>query len=101
MINTLPGGNSGSLSGLPPNPSWGLVEIDRATDLQAAAVVVIILMIIVFIIFIKITAIIKSNKRNGFISSEGALRLSTTYDNHPSHPSTYSREDDLSIEDLI
>ena len=81
MINTIPGGNSGSLSGLPPNPSWGLVEIDRATDLQAAAVVLIILIFIVFIIFIKITAIIKSNKRNGFINSEGALRLQpTTYD---------------------
>ena len=70
MIKTFPGGNSGSLSGLPPNPSWGLVEIDRATDLQAAAVVVI--MIIVFIIFIKITALTKSNKRNSFFS--------TTYD---------------------
>ena len=39
-----------------------------------------------------------------FISSEGALRLPTTYDNHPSHPSnqsTYSCEDDFSTEDLI
>ena len=41
------------------------------------------------------------------ISIEGALRLPTTYDNHPSnsiypiHLSTYSYEDDLSIEDLI
>ena len=37
-----------------------------------------------------------------FINSEGALRLPTTYDNHPIPiPSTYSCEDDLSIEDLI
>lgn len=34
----LPSGDaSGSLSRLPPNPTWGLIEIDRATDLQAAA----------------------------------------------------------------
>ena len=47
---------------------------------------------------------------SGFISTEGALRLPTTYDNHPSNPiqsppsiqaSTYSSEDDLSIEDII
>ena len=40
-----------------------------------------------------------------YISIKGALRLPTSYDNHPiqSHPipSTYSCEDDLSIEDLI
>ena len=43
--------------------------------------------------------------KSGLIGTEGALRLPTTYDNHPipSHPipSTYSCEDDLSIEDLI
>ena len=38
---------------------------------------------------------------NLLISPEGALRLPTTYDNHPSNPSTYSREDDLSTEDLM
>ena len=44
------------------------------------------------------------------ISTKGALRLPTTYDNHPNQtqpnpipsiPSTYSCEDDLFIEDLI
>ena len=45
-------------------------------------------------------------KYNLVISTEGALRLPMTYDNHPSnptqsHPSTYSCEDDLSIEGLI
>ena len=39
--------------------------------------------------------------QNLVISTEGALMLPTTYDNHPSNPSTYSCEDDLSIEDLI
>ena len=41
-------------------------------------------------------------------STKGALRPPTAYDNHPFHPtihpirpSTYSCEDDLSIEDLI
>ena len=36
------------------------------------------------------------------ICTEGALRLPTTYDNHPiqSHPSTYSCEDDLSIDSV-
>lgn len=32
----LPSGGQ-TVSRLPPNPSWGLVEIDRATDLQASA----------------------------------------------------------------
>ena len=37
-----------------------------------------------------------------FISTEGALRLPTTYDNHPSvRPPTYSCEDDISNEDVI
>ena len=46
---------------------------------------------------------------NYIISTEGALRLPTTYDNHPSiqpnpipsHPTTYNCEDYLSIENLI
>ena len=40
---------------------------------------------------------------DNLISTKGALRLPTTYDNHPSNPipSIYSCEDDLSIEDLI
>ena len=42
-------------------------------------------------------------KPSAIITTEGALRLPTNYDNHPiqSHPSIYSWEDDLSIEDLI
>ena len=52
----------------------------------------------------------QKTKPKAFIGTEGAFRLPTTYDNHPSNPiqsspsiqaSTYSSEDDLSIEDLI
>ena len=39
----------------------------------------------------------------GVISTKDALRIPMTYDNHPipSHPSTYSIDDDLSNEDII
>ena len=48
----------------------------------------------------------KNPVRRPINGTEGALRQSTTYDNHPFlsmpiHPSTYRCEDDLCIEDLI
>ena len=39
------------------------------------------------------------NKKYIVISTEGALRLPTTYDNHPSHPKKLY-ENDLSIGDV-